>query len=165
MTIRWMKLLVLVGIALDYTFLVFDNLTDFDSNYEFVRHVLLMDTTLPGNHGIWRAIHSPSVHLVFYWAIIVWEFASMVLMWWGVANLFRALRLSALEFNAQKRVGIIAMGVSLLMWLVAFLDVGGEWFMMWQSPNWNGQAQAFRMFAIIGIVLLLLLQPDLELQA
>jgi predicted small integral membrane protein len=37
--------------------------------------------------------------------------------------------------------------------------------MMWQSPNWNGQAQAFRMFAIIGIVLLLLLQPDLELQA
>jgi predicted small integral membrane protein len=45
------------------------------------------------------------------------------------------------------------------MWLVAFLSVGGEWFLMWQSKTWNGQEAAFRMFTVIGIVLLLVAQP------
>jgi predicted small integral membrane protein len=50
------------------------------------------------------------------------------------------------------------------MWLVAFLSVGAEWFLMWQSKSWNGQEAAFRMFTVIGIVLLLLALPDGETQ-
>jgi predicted small integral membrane protein len=165
MTIRWTKLLLLVAIALYYTFVVFDNLTDFNSNYEFVRHVLLMDSTFAGNHGMWRAVHSPGLHLAFYWMIIAWESISTVLMWWGVVNLFRALGQPASSFNLKKRVAVIALTVSLLMWLVAFLEVGAEWFLMWQSATWNGQQEAFRMFAVLGIVLLLLLQADVERQA
>jgi predicted small integral membrane protein len=41
---------------------------------------------------------------------------------------------------------------------------GGEWFLMWQSHAWKGQEEAFRMFVIVGFVLLLL-QPDNETQA
>ena len=164
MTVRWTKLLLLAAIALYYTLVVFDNLTDFDSNYQFVRHVLSMDSTFPGNQEMGRAIHSPAIHLAFYWMIIIWEFVSMILTWWGVVNLFRAMRQAANVFNEHKRVAVIALAVSMLMWLSAFLDIGGEWFMMWQSPTWNGQQQAFRMFAIVGLVLLLLLQPDLEKQ-
>ncbi len=165
MTTRWAKLLLLSGIAFYYTLVVFDNLTDFDTNYEFVHHVLLMDSTFPGNHGMWRAIHSPGLYLAFYWGIIVWEFASTVLTWWGAASLLRAVRGPAAGFNAAKRIAVIALTLSLLMWLVAFLEVGGEWFMMWQSRTWNGQEEAFRMFAVIGLVLLLLLQPDTDSQA
>jgi len=33
---------------------------------------------------------------------------------------------------------------------------------MWQSHVWNGQEAAFRTFAVVGIVLLILLQPDAE---
>jgi len=164
MTVRWTKLLLLGAIALYYTLVVFDNLTDFNSNYQFVRHVLSMDSTFPGNQEMGRAIHSPAMHLAFYWMIIIWEFVSMILTWWGVVNLFRAMRQAANAFNEHKRVAVIALAVSMLMWLSAFLDIGGEWFMMWQSPTWNGQQQAFRMFAIVGLVLLLLLQPDLEKQ-
>jgi predicted small integral membrane protein len=50
------------------------------------------------------------------------------------------------------------------MLLVAFLTVGGEWFLMWQSKTWNGQEVAVRMFTVIGIVLLLLALPDTEEQ-
>jgi len=164
MTVRWTKLLLLGAIALYYTLVVFDNLTDFNSNYQFVRHVLSMDSTFPGNQEMGRAIQSPAIHLAFYWMIIIWEFVSMILTWWGVVNLFRAMRQAANAFNEHKRVAVIALAVSMLMWLSAFLDIGGEWFMMWQSPTWNGQQQAFRMFAIVGLVLLLLLQPDLEKQ-
>jgi len=61
-------------------------------------------------------------------------------------------------------VAIIALTVSLLQWLVAFLIVGGEWFLMWQSKTWNGQDAAIRMFIVIGIALLFLAQPDTEEQ-
>jgi predicted small integral membrane protein len=35
---------------------------------------------------------------------------------------------------------------------------------MWQSEAWNGQEVAVRMFTVIGIVLLLVLQPDRDEQ-
>jgi len=164
MMIRIVKLLLLAGIALDYTLVVFNNLSDFNSNYEFVRHVLSMDSTFPGNHAMWRAMPWPGMHLAFYWTIIAWEFATGVLAWWGVVCLVRAFRGPAIAFNAAKRVPAAALTLSLLMWLVAFLDVGGEWFLMWQSRTWNGQEEAFRMFVVVGFVLLLLLQPDADTQ-
>jgi predicted small integral membrane protein len=61
-------------------------------------------------------------------------------------------------------VPVIALTLSLLMWLLAFLTVGAEWFLMWQSHVWNGQEAAFRMFAVVGIVLLILLSPEREEQ-
>lgn len=61
-------------------------------------------------------------------------------------------------------MAILGLTLSLLMWLIAFLAVGGEWFLMWQSKNWNGQDAAFRMFAVIGIVLVILMQADTEEQ-
>jgi predicted small integral membrane protein len=72
------------------------------------------------------------------------------------------LRLGSVAFNAATRAAIMALTLSLLMWLVAFLSVGGEWFLMWQSHTWNGQEEAFRMFAVVGLVLLIVLQPDTE---
>jgi predicted small integral membrane protein len=69
-------------------------------------------------------------------------------------------RESAALFQRSKGISIAAMALSLLMWLIAFLAVGGEWFLMWQSRMWNGQDAAFRMFTVIGIILLLVAQPD-----
>jgi len=162
MITRAAKLLLVAGMALYYTLVVFNNLTDFDSNYQFVRHVLSMDSTFPGNRGLWRALPSPAIHLVFYIGIIAWEIATAILLWWGVVRLGRALRLPAIAFNAAKRVPVMALTLSLLMWLVAFLSVGGEWFMMWQSRTWNGQEAAFRTFTVAGLILLIVLQPDTE---
>jgi predicted small integral membrane protein len=162
-TLRIAKMLLVLGVALFYAFVVFNNTTDYDSNYQFVRHVMMMDSTFPGNHGMWRAVNTPALHTAFYVAIIAWE-VTMILCFIGVAKLTGALRGTAAAFHAAKRVAIIGLTVSLLQWLVAFLSVGGEWFLMWQSKSWNGQDAAFRMFTVIGIVLLFLVQSDLEEQ-
>ena len=162
MITRTAKILLLAGIALFYTLVVFNNITDFNSNYQFVRHVLSMDSTFPGNQGMWRALPWPAFHLVFYISIIAWEAATMILLWWGVVRLARALRMPPATFNAAKRVPVMALTLSMLMWLVAFLDIGAEWFLMWQSRAWNGQEAAFRMFAVVGLVLLILMQPENE---
>ena len=164
MTLRTIKSLLVFGVAIFYTLVVFNNITDYDSNYQFVRHVMMMDDTFPGNHGMWRAIHSPLLHTAFYLSVIAWESITMLLCWWGGFRMVKALRGTAASFHLAKRVSVAALTLSLLMWLVAFLTVGGEWFLMWQSRTWNGQDAAFRMFAVIGIVLLLLAQPDAEAQ-
>jgi predicted small integral membrane protein len=50
----------------------------------------------------------------------------------------------------------------MLLWLGAFLTIGGEWFLMWQSQTWNGQDAAFKRFLVDGIIFLLLLTPECE---
>jgi predicted small integral membrane protein len=162
MTLRTIKLLLVFGVAIFYSMVVFNNITDYGSNYEFVRHVLMMDSTFPGNRGMWRAINTPLLHTAFYVSIITWETISMLLCWWGGLRMAQALRGTATAFHQAKRVSIVALTLSLLMWLVAFLAVGGEWFLMWQSKTWNGQDAAFRMFTVVGIVLLVVAQPDSE---
>jgi predicted small integral membrane protein len=165
MTLRVAKMLLVFAVALFYAFVVFNNTTDYDSNYQFVRHVMMMDSTFPGNHGMWRAINTPALHTAFYVVIIAWEALAMLLCFGGGVKLAGTLRGTAAAFHSAKGVAIIGLTVGLLQWLVAFLSVGGEWFLMWQSKNWNGQDAALRMFTVVGIVLLFLAQPDIEEQA
>jgi predicted small integral membrane protein len=87
------------------------------------------------------------------------------LMWTGGIVLVRKLRGSALSFNLAKRISIAALTLSLVMWLVAFLTIGAEWFLMWQSKTWNGQEAAFRMFTVVGVILVFVAMPDREEQA
>jgi predicted small integral membrane protein len=160
MTLRAAKVSLIFAVALFYSLVVLGNTTDYDSNFQFIRHVLMMDSTFPGNRAMWRALNSPAWHTMFYLSIIAWEATTMVLLWWGGIRLARAFRAPATTFNQAKRTAIVALSLSLLMWLVAFLTIGGEWFLMWQSKLWNGQDPAFRMFTVVGIVLLLVAQPE-----
>jgi predicted small integral membrane protein len=160
MTLRAVKMLLVFGVAILHTLVVFNNVTDYGSNYQFVRHVMMMDTTFPENHGMWRAIISPGLHTAFYVGIIAWETTAALLCWWGGLRLARAQTSPAAAFQQAVRVALAGLTVSLLLWLVAFQGVGGEWFLMWQSKSWNGMADAFRMFAVVGIVLVVVLQPD-----
>lgn len=164
MVTRVSKLLFVAAIACYCTLVVFNNLTDFNFNYQFVNHVLAMDTVSAASHSHWRAISQPAVHLAFYIGIIGWEAFAAALLWCGCLPLFRSMRQPAAAFNAAKRLSILGLVASLLLWLVAFLSVGGEWFLMWQSPVWNGQEAAFRMFAVVGLVQLVVMQPDGDVQ-
>ncbi len=159
---RLSKTLLVAASAFYYTLVVFNNLTDYNSNYQFVHHVLLMDSTFPGNHGMWRAIHPPWIHTAFYNLIIFWEAVSMLLLWAGTVRLLRTTGKTATAFQSAKTLAIAGLTVGMLMWFVAFFIVGGEWFLMWQSRTWNGQDAAIRMFLVQGVVLLLLLTPEVE---
>src|ERR1700756_3823050 len=158
--LRVSKTVLVFAVAVFYTILVLNNITDYGSNNEFVRHVLMMDSTLPGNHLMWRAVNSPLVHTVFYITIIAWESVTMLLCWWAGVRMLKSYRANRAQFAAALNVAMIALTTSLLMWLVAFLAVGGEWFLMWQSKIWNGQEEAFRMFTVVGVVLLIVVQRE-----
>jgi predicted small integral membrane protein len=159
-SIRICKMLLLAAIAFFFSLVAFNNLTDFDSNYQFVRHVLMMDSTFPGNHAMYRAIRAPWIHVAFYLSIIAWEIVNAALSGWGSVALFRALRSPQPDFHRAKQIGVVALTSGMLQWFIAFLCIGAEWFLMWQSKLWNGQDAAFRMFAVEAVVLIILLLPE-----
>src|SRR5471030_596947 len=100
-----LRLCKIVITALSSVFLfivVFNNTTDSNSNYQFVRHVLSMDTTFPGNAGMWRAITQPALHKAFYASIILWEALSAALLGAGVWRLVRARAGTAAEWRRAK---------------------------------------------------------------
>ena len=43
------------------------------------------------------------------------------------------------------------------------MSIGGEWFGMWQSQQWNGVPSAFRFVVTIIAVLIFVAMPDQEL--
>jgi predicted small integral membrane protein len=145
----------LVGaVAFLLTLLALNNLTDYDSNFHYVEHVLSMDTTFPDNHLKWRALTHPIFHHLFYCTLILWEATSAALCWLGAIWLYRSWKSDSVSFHHAKSLAVYGLVLSMLQWLCAFLAVGGEWFVMWQSSMWNGQDAALRMFVVTGIVLL-----------
>ncbi len=163
MLLRLSKTALVAASAFFLLLVVFNNLTDYGSNFAFVQHVLAMDTTFPGNQLMWRALKAPIIHHAFYASIILWEFAAGALLAVGTWKLWQARLASAATWQAAKSLAVAGLVLSLLQWFVAFITVGGEWFVMWQSGTWNGQNAAFRMFAILGLILLFLNQRDDEL--
>jgi hypothetical protein len=163
MITRLSKIALAAAVGLLMAIIVLNNLTDYKSNYDFVFHVLSMDTTFPGNALMWRSIHSVPVYHAFYASLIIWEAAAAVLLFVGAWKLWQMRGASAEAFNQAKNLVIGGLALNLLQWLVAFITIGGEWFLMWQSSTWNGQTAAGRMFAIVGIILIFVNTRDDEL--
>ena len=156
--------IVMVGSLALFAFVVtFDNLTDYDSNFEFVRHVLSMDTTFPGNALQYRRVTSPALWNSAYWLIIFGEGLTSLTLAAAAVALMRALRSDADRFNRSKRFVLIGAMLGFLVWFFGFMVVGGEWFQMWQSHSWNGQEAAFRFYLTILGVLIFVNQKDEDL--
>lgn len=158
--LREIKALTVAGLALFPLVVAFDNITDYQTNFVFVEHVMSMDTTFPGNSLMYRAITSPMLHHLAYALIIAFEAATGLVLAWGAIALWRARRASPAEFAAAKLWTAIGGFLGFLVWFVGFLVIAGEWFAMWQSAHWNAQEPAFRFVVMIVLVVVFVLQPE-----
>jgi predicted small integral membrane protein len=68
---RIAKIVMVASLALFAFIVTFDNITDYDTNFEFVRHVLAMDAIFPGSTLLYRRVMSPALWNFAYWLIIV----------------------------------------------------------------------------------------------
>jgi predicted small integral membrane protein len=153
------KTLLTATLALYFLIVAFNNTIDYGTNFKFVEHVLSMDSIPADANVLWRAIRSPQVHHVAYWTIILWELMTGCICGLGAKRLFSALR-SKQEFEVAKTLPIAGLWLGLLLWSLGFITIGGEWFLMWESSVWNGEAPALRMFTLNAIALLFLYVPD-----
>jgi predicted small integral membrane protein len=161
-TTRLVKVVMVGSLALFALVVAFDNLVDYGSNYEFVRHTLSMDTTFPANALKGRAITEPAAWTIAYWLIILTEAAVGILLAFATLRLATTIRADARLFNSAKKFAVLGVGLGFLLWFTGFMAVGGEWFLMWQSKEWNGQGAAFRFYMTLLAVGIFVSLPDGE---
>ncbi|KES02954.1 membrane protein [Streptomyces toyocaensis] len=140
--------LLTASVALYMALVALGNITDFGTNQEFVRHVLAMDTTFKDEDLMWRAITNEGVQDAAYVAIIVWETAAALVLAYGTWLWARGDQPRARRFSTY---GLLMV---MLLFGAGFMAIGGEWFAMWQSEDFNGLDAALRVFVFSGVVLL-----------
>jgi predicted small integral membrane protein len=150
-----------------YIFLVaLGNITDYDTNFAFVQHVLSMDTTNFGAAAgtdldpnvMWRAITSPVIWNIAYVFLILWETSAAIVLIVSVVFFVRGFL--GHGFVAARIWGSIGLAMIILLFAGGFIAIGGEWFQMWRSTQWNGLDPAFRNATLAGIALVLLHLPS-----
>lgn len=160
LTSRLTKLVMVGCLGLFGLLASFNNITDYNSNFQFVRHVMSMDTTFRGNSLLWRAIPAPWAWHFFYALIILGEMLTGLLFLIATWEMTCALPADEAIFAQAKRFVPLATALGFLIWFFGFSIVGGEWFAMWQSHIWNGQEAAFRFFVTMLLVCLFVKQPE-----
>ena len=158
--IRLSKALLVYSIGLFAVLAGSGNLLEPGANLPFVQHVLSMDTVFPDNRLTWRAITSPALHQLAFWGIVLVELAVAALCLWGAVRLLLAARATATRFNAAKAPSVAGLTLGILLWFTGFIAVGGEWFLMWQSEDWNGIDAAFRFSTSLFLTLLFVVSDD-----
>jgi predicted small integral membrane protein len=151
-------ILLMFGWGLFHLLIAFGNMTDYGTNFEFVKHVLSMDTIFPDSNVGYRAITYPWVHHVFYVFIILLE--SLIAVF-GLTAAYRFYLHRSAEsevFSQQKKNAYFAIALGILLWFISFSIVGAEWFSMWQSADWNAVDTANRLLIIDAILYVLVLR-------
>jgi predicted small integral membrane protein len=159
---RYVKAVMVLGLALFGLLVGADNIIDYPSNHAFVQHVLSMDTVFPDNALKWRAIINPDIQSVAYIGIIAAELMMGLCFLVCAIRLFATARAPAAVFHRAKSLGIVGAGLGFAIWFIGFMVIGGEWFSMWQSTQWNGQDSAFHFYMTVMAVAIFLMQPEGE---
>ena len=162
MVVRLSKILLLAAIALWLALVAFGNLTDYGSNWPFVQHVLAMDTIFPDATIRYRAITAPWLQHAAYALIIATQLATAALLWAGAWRMWSRRRDPAALFRRAKGLATAGLSLGVLLWLVGFMAIGGEWFGMWMSTQWNGIETSFRLVALLLGALIYLGQNEAE---
>ncbi|MCE3269301.1 MAG: rane protein [Burkholderiales bacterium] len=160
---RYSKVLLLMSIAIFCTLVIFGNITNYVINFEFVKHVLMMDTIFPNSNIKYRAINNIVLINLAYIFIIFLEIICTILCWIGTYKMLCNIKSDARQFNNSKQIAVAGLTSTFLTWHTWFMSVGGEWFGMWMSHQWNGTEASFRFFITVIAVLIYLSIKDDEL--
>ena len=159
---RLSKIVMVLALSAFAFLVTFNNITDYGSNFQFVQHVLSMDTTFDGNAAMYRAVTTPLLWTLGYWGIIAGEAITCLLLLMGGWRMIGQRSSAAADFDRSKGLVIAGATAGFLVWFLGFIVIGGEWFLMWQSPVWNGQDAAFRFCMIILAVLIYVTRPETD---
>ncbi|MGK0720741.1 DUF2165 family protein [Leucobacter sp. W1478] len=160
--LRLLQALTLGAAGLFGLFVVIGNLNDSDANFQFVQHVLSMDTTFEDSDIRWRAIDLTAIHIAAFVGIIAVEAAFTALALIGAVLLLRHRRADRRTYDRARAWGFAAYGMGILIWFVGFIVVGSEWFAMWQSDTWNGKETAMGLATLWAVFAVLLAQNEPE---
>jgi len=143
----------------------YDNIIDFDTNYQFVHSVLSMDQMEPffsANATLEaRAIDNPTIYLVAYWLIIIGEIITGLVCLSGSIYMFASINKK--RFINGQVIYLVGATFAVLLWYFGFGVIGGEYFSMWANKM-NGQMKAYTFAMFILITAIYVYMPELKRQ-
>ncbi|GAB0115110.1 DUF2165 family protein [Acidisoma sp. C75] len=154
--LRACRIALVAAMALFFTVIALGNITDYETNRQFVRHVMAMDTIFPQSKLPARVIADPAIQTAVYCLIIASECVIAALLWIGALQMLRTIRAA----RPDRAIAAAGLTLGLLLYLVGFVTIAAEWFAMWQSGSWNAQPTALAFSVLIGVVLAVLLLPE-----
>ncbi|MDW5415782.1 DUF2165 domain-containing protein [Iodobacter sp. CM08] len=139
------------------------NLLDYQSNWQFVQHVLAMDkmeSWFEGSVLQQRAIHNPTVQTVFYIGIIIGEALFGLLCTLGGLLILSSLFKDKIRYLTFGKISFtLGALMAILVWYTGFAVIGGEYFAMWAN-KWNGQMKAYAFISFILLSLMYISQAE-----
>ena len=149
-----------LGSGLLTLIIAFSNLTDYSTNFEFVKHVLSMDSIFENSTVKYRSITNNTIHHLSYLFIIMLEITMAYFFITSAVQMYLQIKNSKEQFNLAKKNAYIGVSLGILLWFIGFTVIGGEWFSMWQSNDWNGLAPADRIVSFFMLTYLALVIVD-----
>lgn len=161
MAIRYLKMVLLVLVALLALTYAGQNLANLDAAMQAVGYVMRMDDHDIYPDGFGMAIDNPALTAVALATILAGELAAGVLAAKGASDLWRARRATAAEFQAAKSMGLLGCGLGIIVWMGLFSIVGGAFFQMWQTAAGSASlGGAFQYMSMCAFVLLFVNMAD-----
>ncbi|HNP22486.1 MAG TPA: DUF2165 domain-containing protein [Panacibacter sp.] len=160
--LRIAKIVCVGAIGLMALLIVIGNITDYYTNYQFVVHVLKMDTVFPGSQIQYRHIDNTVLVNAAYIFIIALEALMAYCCIKGCWSLVKKLNSNGVDFHAAKNWAVAGIIAGIIIWFLGFEVIGGEWFAMWQSTQWNGLGSAERIVNFLVMALILLHLKETE---
>ncbi|MCC7121069.1 MAG: DUF2165 domain-containing protein [Gammaproteobacteria bacterium] len=154
------KALMVAAMALFLTITTIDNLTMPDVGLGAVGTAMGMETTFKHPAAMWRAMPAKLPTMAVFAAIVVFEAVAAIICWAGAVRMWRA-RADARAFKDATAMANLGLAATALLYFGAFLVVGTEWFLMWQSQQLSVALEvAFRMFTASVLIMLYIAMVD-----
>ena len=135
--IKFSKATLMLFVSFFGLLVMYSNITDYATNYEYLSHILSMDTTHASFRYSERAIASPILQHRIYWLIITLEVMYTSFCIIGTYYLYKNINSSSKKFHEAKKFAIIGLLIALFLYYLCFQVIGAEWFNMDQSQHWN----------------------------
>jgi predicted small integral membrane protein len=161
LAIRLAKISCVAAIAFYVVLVAFGNVSDYWTNFAFVKEVLDMDDVPTTSHIRWRAVTSPDLHHAGYILIIGTEIATAALCALGAIAMARQVLAKTQPFQAAKSKAVAGLTLGFLLYEGGFVAIGGEWFGMWQARDLDAVQSAFRvLMTMLGVLIFVSLKDE-----
>ncbi|MFC0445205.1 DUF2165 family protein [Pseudidiomarina halophila] len=153
MTLRWIKVLLVLSMGVMCLFYALQNLANLEAAYYFVASVFTMADHEYYPNTFAFAVNNEILIQVSTWVIILLEMLAGLLFLFATWQLIQQRNAPAEIFQKAKSMTFIAAGVATLVWFGLFHAIGGAFFQMWQTPLGDSAFKgSFTYFASILLI-------------
>lgn len=161
MSIRVLKILLVVCIGLQALFYAISNLLNLDGAFGAMSYVFSMADHAYYPNPIGPVITWAPLIGVVLAVVIILEATVGILCFRGAWDMWRVRQADSAAFAASRHYAILGCGLAMVLWIGLFMAFGGAYLQMWQTETGIASLEGAFMYAVSSAVVLLFInQPE-----